>query len=113
MQLTNMKLPPVKEKPLAESAPSMPREEYPYGLRIHLDKDQLEQLGITKLPETGVEVSLVAKATVTSVNESAHDSGSGKNVYRSVSLQITDLALAPPKASKNTEDVFYSKDEEA
>jgi hypothetical protein len=87
----------------------MPHEEYPYNLRIHLDREQLEQLGITSLPAVGTEVMLIAKATVNSVHESTTDNGASKSAYRSVGLQITDLGLKAPKEEKKTEDVFYSK----
>lgn len=107
--LTNMKLPPPKPKAEEACAPcSYPREEYPYGLRLHLDTEQLEQLGIEKLPQVGTVVQIIAQATVTSLNEgaSAHD----KKTFRNVGLQITDLGLKSPKESKKTEDVFYKAD---
>jgi hypothetical protein len=109
-ELTNMKLPPVKEKTAAECAPcSYPREEYPYNLRLHLDTAQLEQLGIEALPDVGTEVHIIAIAKVTSVNQGAseHD----KKTFRNVGLQITDLGLKPPKEKKKSEDVFYKADE--
>lgn len=107
-EMTNMKLPPRKEK-TADCAPcAMPQEQYPYGLRLYLDKEQLEQLGIDKLPETGAEIMISAKAAVVSVNESADDSGSGKNVRRSVGLQITDMLVKAPQSDMKTEDVFYN-----
>jgi major coat protein len=107
--LTNMKLPPPKPKTEAECAPcSYPREDYPYGLRLHLDTQQLEQLGIDKLPDVGSEVTIVAKAKVTTVNQGAseHD----KKTFRNVGLQITDLGLQAPKSAKKTEDVFYNSE---
>jgi hypothetical protein len=110
-ELTNMKLPAVKEKTAAECAPcAYPREDYPYGLRLHLDTAQLEQLGIEQLPDVGIEVHLVAVAKVTSVNQGAseHD----KKTFRNVGLQITDLGLKASKEKKKSEDVFY-KDEKA
>lgn len=110
-ELTNMKRPPPKAKTEADCSPcSMPREDYPYGLRLHLETDQLEQLGIDKLPDVGTEVMIVARAKVTSVNQGAseHD----KKLFRNVGLQITDLGLKPAKEEKKTEDVFYKADTE-
>lgn len=107
MDLKNMKLPPPKEKE-PEPCCVSPREEYPWGLRLHLQTEQLEQLGIEKLPDVETEVQITARAKVTSVNSgaSAHD----KQIRRSVELQITDLALAAAKKpAKESKDVFYGE----
>lgn len=110
--LTSMKLPPRKEKTEVCSPCAMPQEQYPYGLRLHLDTEQLEQLGVDKLPAVGTEVTIVAKATVNNVHESTTDGSAGKQAYRSVGLQITDLALKSGKSEKKSESVFYD-DEKA
>jgi hypothetical protein len=64
--------------------------DYPYGLCINLGGDELTKLGIKDLPSIGAEMSLTATVKVTSVSssESEHDDG-----YKSVSLQITQMAL--------------------
>jgi hypothetical protein len=109
--LTNMKMAPRKERAETAAPSDVHQEEYPYGLRIHLDDEQLKKLGITSLPAVGTEVTLIAKAKVNNVHESTTDGGGGKHAYRSVGLQITDLGLKPPKSETKTEDVFYSKGE--
>jgi hypothetical protein len=111
MPLVNMKMPARAEK-MASCAPcDVAREEYPYGLRLHLDTEQLAQLGIDKLPDVGAEVTITARGKITSVNQGAseHD----KKVFRNVGIQITDLSLGGGKADKKrTEDVLY-KDEKS
>lgn len=75
-----------------ESALTSPDEDpYPWGLRLQLDKDSLEKLGLT-LPQVGEKVEIAALANVTEVrSEESVEFGS----ERSVSLQITDLGVAP------------------
>lgn len=72
---------------------SMDAPEYPYGLRIVLDNEILEKLGITALPEVGERMHLVAHVTVRSVSEYEHQ---GEGLLRSVELQITDMTVGEP-----------------
>jgi hypothetical protein len=67
--------------------------EYPYGLRLHLEKESLDQLGLETLPNLGAEIVIQAKVKVCGVSES-------KDMYgerRSLELQITDMAVGKPK----------------
>lgn len=81
-----------KEADLVASE-SMDSPEYPYGLRISLDNESLEKLGITKLPDVGEQMHLVAHVTVQSVSAYEHQ---GDTPSRSVELQITDMAMGKP-----------------
>lgn len=74
-------------------APEM-RDEYPYGLRIRLGNDELAKLGMTELPAIDSEMKLTALVCVVEISQS--DSASGEP-YRSVELQIEQMALAPAK----------------
>lgn len=67
-----------------------PDEAYPYGLRIELNEDSLDKLGIDKLPGVGDEMEVEAKVEVQSVSENAYQDGENR---RSVSLQITKMSL--------------------
>ena len=66
--------------------------DFPWGLCIHLDKDELEKLGIKEPPKVGTVLMLAAKVQVTRVSQSASTDRGGEE-QRSVDLQITDLGL--------------------
>ena len=65
------------------------QERYPYGLRLDLNNDTLEKLGITKLPAVGTMLMFEAKAKVVGSRQSATESSDN----RSIELQITHLDL--------------------
>lgn len=67
-------------------------EPYPYGLEIRLDKDELEKLGFTSMPEVGAQLTLIALGKVTSVSQSAGQHGE----HQCMSFQITDLQFDKP-----------------
>ena len=64
---------------------------YSYGLCISLGKEELEKLGIEKLPQAGSEMMLTAKAYVKTVRESQEKDG----VEQNVELQICPMAIEP------------------
>jgi hypothetical protein len=102
MPLTNMKLTPtVAKETLAPSAGDAP--EYPYGLKVELENDALEKLGITSLPDVGTPMVLTARVEVCGV--SAYES-TDQEKRQSLSLQITDMALAPEPKTRSADD-FY------
>ena len=79
---------------------SMPSEEvYPYGLRLRLENDELEKLGLKELPEVGKVCKIEAEGIVESVssNESKGDEGSRK----CVEIQITSMNLHKADKSKD------------
>lgn len=105
MELKSLKI-DRKEKEKQLEATPCPDSEYPYGMRLHLDTEALEKLGISELPEVGTELMLMAKVVVQDVHSS--DSAHGSN--RSIGIQLTDAALEKPKkASKASEEIFYGK----
>ena len=87
MNMVSMKM-SAAEKKKEEPALAMEQPNYPYGLKINLDKDAIEKLGI-ELPAVGENLQLHAMVTVTDVHASESETGK----YASCSLQITDLAL--------------------
>ena len=73
------------------SAPTaMDDEQYPYGLRISLQNDELEKLGIDKLPGVGDTFELEAIVVVKSVSAGQSEGGEKR---RSIELQITEMCL--------------------
>lgn len=62
--------------------------DYPYGLRLSLDQDALEKLGI-ELPDVGDTFFVVAIATVQSISEHQSEGDTSQNVE----LQIEQLSL--------------------
>ena len=64
--------------------------QYPWGLCIRLEKDELDKLGIKELPQVGTEVHFAAIAKVTSVNQSSSED---QDEETSVALQITMLSV--------------------
>lgn len=83
-----------REDKLQTSPAEAMAPDFPWGLCIHLDKDEIEKLGIKDLPEIGAEVQIQAKAKVTRVSQSASDGYRGGEDQLSIDLQITDIAIA-------------------
>jgi|SRR6185503_14721818 len=106
MKLVNMKIDKAaRQETHASKSALMDAPAYPYGLEVRLDKETLEKLGLTdKLPKVGTSLTLTALVDVTSVSENESTDG-GTNC--SVSLQITDLALA---TAKDAGDELYGKE---
>ncbi|CAB4144376.1 hypothetical protein UFOVP456_37 [uncultured Caudovirales phage] len=98
----------MKSKPEVEEQPGMVEADepsYPYGLCLHLGKDELEKLGITALPDVGAKMEIMAKGYVKST--SAYETqGDGKS--QSVEIQITDLEVAPGER-KDPAQVMYGQ----
>lgn len=67
--------------------------DYPWGLTIHLEHDELKKLGMKDLPAVGTVFGLRAKVTVTCTRSSAVN---GQDEENCVDLQITDMAVVPP-----------------
>lgn len=81
----------------------VPKEEYPYCLRIYLGSDELENLGISKLPALGSEVTIHAKAKVLSQRLDNED-------CKTMEIQITDMAMGAGKM-KDMAETLYADNE--
>lgn len=79
-------------------------DDYPWGLRLNLDKESLDKLDVDL--KVGQEVYVSGLAKVVRVSESADE-----NVERhSVELQITDIGITNASDSgKSDSDVIYNK----
>ena len=76
---------------------------YSYGLCISLGKEELEKLGLEKLPQAGSEMMLTAKAYVKTVRESQEKDG----VEQNVELQICAMAIEPIDKTGDQADGLY------
>lgn len=91
-----------KEKEEKEMA-LMSSMEYPYGLRLNLDHETLEKLGIKELPKMGAKVNLEAIAEVVSVSSHANMEGEVENC---ICLQITDMEFKKTSMVKKIYDDY-------
>lgn len=82
---------------------------YPGGLCLYIDEDQCEVLGLNKALKAGTEVSLSAKAIVTSATESLERDGDDKGTDVSLSLQITDMNVKVLGVVRNAADTLYGE----
>ena len=88
-----------------KSQPSMACEpcegpRYPYGLRICLNQESIEALGISKMPQVGDVMNVMATAKVVSVSQSEMESG---KMYGSIDLQIVEMGVEK-KGKEKTAD---------
>ena len=89
MPLKSMKK--TEEEKKEEASPSvMDRPSYPYGLKLHIDEDSYEKLGMADVPSVGDKFMILAKVEVTDVHQA--EKGDDRK-YPSVGLQITDMAI--------------------
>jgi hypothetical protein len=79
---------------------------YPYGLSLSLDDDTCTKLGISDDLNVGDQVTISAKATVTS--KSGYQTMVGKSEH-SACLQITDMEVSGAGATKTTKALYDKK----
>ena len=101
MAMANMKQSREKSEP--SEVAEYDRPEYPYGLCLHLGKDELEKLGISELPDVGTPVMISAKAFVKSTS-AYNTQDDGKSM--SAELQITDMEVMPGE-KQAPESILY------
>jgi hypothetical protein len=82
----------------------MSGDEYPWGLQVDLDDDTLEKLD-QGLLDVGTELKLDAIVNVSAVHEHSNEGGRS----RSMTLQITELALTRP-AREASERLYPEED---
>ena len=93
-ELKSMKMAPKEAKKAEEAFIDRDPPRFPFGLRVSLNDESLDKLGMKELPKVGEQKSLVAMVEVVEVSE--HDSAGGKP-RRRVELQITDMVLEKDK----------------
>ena len=81
------------------------RQRYPSGLRISLDHEDLEKIGMTELPKVGEEYELICKVTTQGASESEYEGPDGKSAKaRSVTLQITHMEVEKAGEDESEEE---------
>lgn len=88
----------------------MSRDRYGYGLRIYIEADQAEAMGITKALRAGTQVTISAKAIVVSSTESVESDGGSAGNDVSMSLQITDMGIEAGTVLRNAAQTLYGDD---
>lgn len=69
----------------------IPKEEYPYGMKLHLDNDTLKAMKIDVDEwESGEDVIIMAKATIKYKSKSADDDDVER---QDMSIQVTDIEM--------------------
>lgn len=108
MPMHSMKISEQEKKD--DAMPSvMDRPSYPYGLKIHVDKDSYEKLGLGEPPKVGSKMTVLAQVEVTDV----HLEEKGDDMkYPSMGLQITDMAIqkSSEKKEKDAGTVLYGSE---
>lgn len=106
MKLVSMKSTDEEEKKddAAECCGDFKEPDYPWGLRIRLEDEQLEALGIASMPPVGAPMEVQALAKVISVSEEQVE-GKPKHCLE---LQITDLGCTPPER-RSMADRLYGR----
>jgi hypothetical protein len=76
------------------------------GLRIRLNDDQCEALGITTPPPAGTRVRISAAAFVSSATQTVEQDGddSGTDVF--LELQITDMEISMPEPQTDARSLY-------
>lgn len=93
-KMVSMERTKAEKKKAEDRCTAMPCDgpDFPWGLNLNLGKDELDKLGIDKLPDVGAEVCITAVCCVTRVSQSASQGGDDS---KGVELQITSMAVEP------------------
>lgn len=92
--MQNMKTTPAQAKDMAEPAMAE-APKYPYGLRVTLEDDALAKLDLPARLTVGQSMMLHARVEICNLEERQNLEGGS---HRSMTLQITDLALEPEES---------------
>lgn len=105
--MVNMATTPEEAKEYAKDyAPPSPGDapKYPYGLCLCLNDESMKKLGLVEMLPVGTEVTIMAKAKVTSVRANEEVNG---DKDASMDLQVTDMELSTGQRQADPK-AFYS-----
>jgi hypothetical protein len=91
-----------KTERMSPKAFGMQGPDYPYGLTLRLDKEQIKKLGLSY--DVGDECQIVAIAKVTSKSKHEHKDGDGSE---SIELQLTKMGVGAVESEESMKD--YAK----
>lgn len=100
MKLVDMKLPKKNKSDTLNAPVAVDQEEYPYGLCIRLNNDQLNKLGIFDQMDVDMGVTITAIGTVKSKEKSEMQGGKSD---KSLSIQIKQIGIEPEKSLDDTD----------
>lgn len=107
-ELIDMKCDEKKRNKGKENMIATPMESpYPYSLRLMLDGETLEKLGIKSLPKVGAKLQIQAVGAVCGVSSNEYEGESRRNV----DIQIQRLSIG--KGSASVEDAIEAGIEDA
>lgn len=103
MKLTSMKL---KKRDPEKMNAAMPGvgpggDQYPYGLRIRLENEQLDKLGLDEMPAVGEYITITAECCVSSASQNERKGGEPN---RTLELQIEKLGCEEDEEPDDDED---------
>ena len=101
MKITDMQMSDQERKEAAQGPVEAHEEaKYPYGLKLHLEEDELGKLGMKELPKTGTRFVVHGIAKVSGAHEQEQDGGGKK---RHLELQVTHMGA--DEVDEKDEDV--------
>ena len=102
MKMVDMKMKSEKSPSICCDEDSKP--EYPWGLQINLGNEELEKIGMEKMPEIDTEFSMQIKVKVTSMSV---NSSKGEEDRKRLELQITEMGMDTDKKAKKSKGRMY------
>lgn len=102
--MVDMKLTPTEQKEYSDYA-AIEKPQYPYGLRLSLNDEVIEKLGIAALPQVCQKMTLTATVEVCCVSQ--YDSADSDGPTKSMDLQIVAMELGPEKVERDAAKSLY------
>ena len=90
------------------AAPDMPKEQYPYGMRVTLDDEVLGKLGFKVPPAVGKELTMQATVKVVACSINADEYNGGEAESR-CELQIIEVGFGKADQADPKADALYPK----
>lgn len=107
--MMNMKVSAQEKKEMAAPSVVSDKEQYPYGLKIHLDSESYKKLGLKEAPKIGEKFMILAVAEVCDIHQEKYE---GDVPEICMGMQITDMDLKKKDGEdRNIAKEIYGSDE--